>query len=107
MSQSFGDSYHGAHGHTHSHSTLVFFQVCGWILCIFFFLLEGLRTSRCSSAPFTFYLSGYLLVGADRSLLRHSKIASPSEPEPEPEEEEDWDDEDGEDDSEEEDQEDE
>ena len=49
-----------AHTHTLLWSS---FQVCGGYLCIFqcrcifFFLLEGRRTSGWSSAPFTFYLS--------------------------------------------------
>ena len=51
---------HMAHTHTLLWSS---FQVCGGYLCIFqcrcifFFLLEGRRTSGWSSAPFTFYLS--------------------------------------------------
>ena len=42
--------------------------MCGWILCIFFFLLEGRRTSGWSSAPFTFlpiFLLAQILMRAD------------------------------------------
>ena len=51
--------YSGLLSSVRSHSTLVFFQVRCGILCIFFFLLEGRRTSGSGLLldPFTFYLS--------------------------------------------------
>ena len=72
-SQSLPHSYQGAYG-PHSHPTLVFFQVLLRASlhlqsrCIFFFLLEGRRTSGWSSAPFTaspIFLLAQILKRAD------------------------------------------
>ena len=98
--------------YTHTlRTTLVFFQVCAVGFSAsssFFWKVFVLHDVLPLLSLFT-YQAIFLLAQTDPycDKLRHSKIASPSEPEPEPEEEEDWDDEDGEDDSEEEDQEDE
>ena len=76
-----------AHTHTLLWSS---FQVCGGYLCIFqcrcifFFLLEGRRTSGWSSAPFTFYLSSCrcgrnAVPDADRQATSQLCLTGPSE----------------------------
>ena len=74
---------HMAHTHTLLWSS---FQVCGGYLCIFqcrcifFFLLEGRRTSGWSSAPFTFYLSSWRRSCRERTSVMNRAPAGSCDP---------------------------